>query len=490
MKTPIFWFLVFTIAALVSCSESNKDPKLFQRLSYVQPDGYKDSLLMGALDLFENRNTMSGRKISLSVAVTPAHVRDSLKEPIFIIDGGPGIGSLHQSYFYTEMDTIYRRYHDIVYVDVRGTGKSNPLHCLELQTKSNPQEHFLDPYPHDELKACFEKYKDSVDFNFYKTKYIVEDLEDVRQWLGYQKINLLGISFGGKVSLMYMDRYPESINRVVLHAPDAPNIDHVSNRGRYGQRALDKLFDFCRNDSLCYAHYPNLEKEFQSLMTRFKTNEVRTEVKLDDSTHILSMTWLPVARKLASMLYQDDSYIQIPYIVHEAFLENYEPLFNAMRISNTDTSYFMAYGMWLSNICGEDVPKATENYNADEKETFLSDYLYQTRRTACDTWIVDTAEKTSYQKVISDIPTLVLSGEFDPTLPPETGAEIVSGLSNGKQISIPYMGHMFADLSNLECYDNYVLAFFDNYETSMKSDCFFEMKPQPFKLPPTTYKTH
>ena len=474
----------------MSCSINKKEPKLFKRLSYVQPDGYKDSLLVGTLDVFENRETYVGWKISLHVAVTPARVRDSLMEPIFVIDGGPGIGAFHQSYFYTEMDSTYRRYHDIVYVDVRGTGKSNPLHCLELQTKSTAQEYFSDPYPRVELEACMEKYKDSVDFNFYKTKYIVEDLEEVRRWLGYKKINLLGISFGGKVSLMYMDRYPESIHRVVLHAPDAPNIDHVSKRGRYGQRALDKLFDFCNNDSLCSSNFPSIKEEFQTLMGRLKTSEVRQEIRLNDSTERIRITWYPVARKLANMLYQDDGYIQIPYIIHEAFLENYTPLLNAMQITNKDTNYFMAYGMWLSNICGEDIPKATENYDRVEKETFLSDYLYQTRKTACDTWVVDPAEKSTYNRVVSDIPTLVLSGDFDPTLPPETGAEIMKGLSNGHHIIMPYMGHMFADLSNIECYDNYILAFFENYQDSLKSHCFEKMKPKPFKLQPTKYKRY
>ena len=481
MKKLTYWTLALTLSSLVSCSVDNQDTMLYQRLSFVQPDGFKDSILMGTLEVFENRKTMSGRKLSLSLAVTPALVRSRLKEPIFIIDGGPGIGSFHQSYFYTEVDSLYRQYHDIVYVDVRGTGKSNPLHCIELQTKSNPQEHFLNPYPRQELQSCYETYRDSVDLNFYQTKFIVEDLEEVRKWLGYKQINLLGISFGGKVSLVYMDRYPESINRVVLHAPDAPNIDHVSHRGRYAQLALDKLFDFCENDSLCSSHYPDLKKEFQSLMNRLKSDVVIEEIMLDDTTHQLSITWLPVARKLASMLYQDDTYIQIPYIVHEAFLENYEPLLNAMSVSDSSTSYFMAYGMWFSNICAEDIPIATENYNDSEKETFLSDYLYKTRRDACNIWVVNPAEKSAYQKVISDIPTLLLSGGFDPTLPPETGEEIVSGLSNSQQITIPYMGHMFADLSNIECYDSAVLAFFDNDNPSMNIKCFDEMKPKPFK---------
>lgn len=471
------------MACLLGCSRS-KQSDIFNRLSYHQPEGYKDSLLIGSFEVFENRDTREGRKISLSVAVTPALIRDSIMEPVFIIDGGPGIGAFHQSYFYTEMDTLYRRYHDIVYVDVRGTGRSNPLHCVEIQTKSTPQEYFSDPYPAEEIAACLRKYRDSVDFNFYKTKYIVEDLDEVRQWLGYKKINLLGISFGGKVSLMYMDRYPEAVNKVVLHAPDGPNIDHVSKRGRYAQRAMDKLFDFCQRDSLCHKAYPDISQEFQHTMTRLRTTEIDQEIELNDTTQRITLRWLPIARKLGSMLYQDDGYIQIPYIIHEAYLENYSPLLEAMQLTNRDTNFFLANGMWFSNICAEDIPQASKNYDEAEKETFLSDYLYRTRKTACDDWPVDPADISTYDKVVSDIPTLLISGDFDPTLPPETGAEIVRYLSNARHITIPFMGHMFADLSNLDCYDNYIVAYFDDNKAELNVDCFKEMKPKPFKMPP------
>ena len=294
----------------------------------------------------------------------------------------------------------------------------------------------------------------------------------------------MGVSFGGKLALMYMDRYPESINRVVLHAPDGPNIDHVSKRGRYSQRALDKLFEYCTSDSLCSATYPNIKQEFQELMTRMKTEEVKQEIIMDDTTHQIIMTWSPVAYKLQSMFYQDNDYIQIPYIVHEAYLENYMPLLDAMQINNTDTNYFLAYGMWLSNICAEDIPLASSNYSDAEKETFLSDYIYQTRKNACDQWPVDPGEDSTFQRIVSDIPTLLISGDFDPTLPPETGVEIVSSLSNSQHIVIPYMGHIFADLSNIDCYDNYIVAFFDEKQDDLQLDCFNEMKPQPFKLTP------
>ena len=483
IKNTLF-ILVLSASPFLGCSPGEQDHNIFSQLTFHQPEGFTDSLLVGTLEVFENRETREGSKIPLFVGVTPALIRDSLLEPIFIVDGGPGIAASNQSYFYTQIDTNYRRYHDIVYIDVRGTGKSRPLHCLELQTKSSPQDYFDNPYPREKLEACIDRYRDSVDFNCYRSTYIVDDMEDVRQWLGYDKINLMGLSFGGKVSLMYMDRYPSSTHRVVLHAPDAPNIDYVSKRGRYSQRALNELFDFCARDSFCRTSYPDIRSEFDALMLRLQNEVITEEVTSNDSTFILELSWPPVAAKIANMLYHDAGYIQIPYIVHEAFLKNYHPLLEAMNVTNGETDYFFADGMWLSNICSEDIPQVSRIDDDKEKASFLSDYTFSTRSQACKDWPVNKADSSAYNAVVSDIPTLLLSGHFDPAIPPETGAEIVKTLSNGQQIVIPYMAHMLFDLTNIECYDQYVLAYFDNSHSQLKPDCFQEMKPQPFKLPP------
>lgn len=490
MKTLALGMFLLLLATWFSCSQRKNESKIFDQLSYDQPEGFKDSLLIGTFPVYENSDEQIGKKINLFVAVTPAIVRDSLREPIFIIDGGPGIAASNQSYFYTEIDQSYRRYHDIVYVDVRGTGRSNPLHCPEIQTKSTPQEYFEHPYPQAELEACVQKYRDSVDFSFYKTKYIVDDLEAVRQWLGYDKINLLGISFGGKVSLMFMNRYPNSINRVVLHAPDAPHFEYVSKRGRYSQRALDELFKFCEKDSLCFSNYPNLRDEFKVVMDRFQTKKITQKIEWNGSDQKIVLSWLPIAAKIAKMLYSDDQYIQIPYLVHEAFLENYTPLLESMNITNTETDYFFADGLWLSNICAEDLPVAIQHYDESEKESFLSDYVFATRKYACDYWPVQPSDSSHLTVVVSEIPTLLISGHFDPTLPPETGVEIVKYLANSQHIIIPYMAHMLGDLSNIECYDRYILAYFDEKEEQIDSECFNEMKPSAFKLPPTKDKMH
>lgn len=481
MQTRTLGIYLLILLTYFSCHKKKQERRIFDHLSYYQPEGFKDSLLVGSLTVFENRDTQEGRKINLNITVTPAIEKDSLMEPIFILDGGPGVAATNQSYFYTEIDQSYRRHHDIVYVDVRGTGKSNPLHCQEIQTRSNPQEYFENPYPIEDIEACIKRYQDSVDFNFYKSKYMVDDLEEVRQWLGYNKINLMAISFGGKVSLMYMDRYPNSINRVVLHAPDAPHIDYVSKRGRYSQRALDELFLLCKKDSLCSTNFPNFKNEFNSVMQRIKERQITQKIEWNGDDYEIELQWSPIAEKIAKMLYSDDQYIQIPYLIHEAYMENYDPLLQAMNITNTETNYFFADGLWFSNICAEDLPIAKENYDESEKESFLGDYIFSTRKYACDLWPVQPLDRKDLDPIESDIPTLLISGHFDPTLPPKTGADIVKHLSNSQHIIIPYMSHMLGDLSNIQCYDRFVLAYFESRSDQLSTKCFKKMKPQPFK---------
>ncbi len=478
MKKISFLISALILAGLLACSKSQSEPLIFDKLTYYQPEGFQDSVLTGILEVFENRDESKGRKIPLFIAVTPALKRDSLKEPIFIIDGGPGVAASNQAYFFTEEDDTYRQYHDIVYIDARGTGKSGPLHCIDIQTKKSPIEHFEKRYPEDELLSCIEALKDSVDFNFYSTRYIVEDIEEVRQWLGYEKINLYGISFGGKVALMFIDHYPEVVNRVVLHAPDAPNIPYTINRGKWSEQSLNKVFDYCLKDSLCSTHFPEIIEEFDVLKKRLQSNDVITEVQFNDSIISLKIPWFPVAAKISSYLYDDYTYAQLPYIIHEAYLENYNPLVGMFKLNDTTTSYLYADGMFFSNICAEEIPHAEPD--ADELETFLGDYTYRSRKAACDRWPVNPVDRSMYQPVKSDVPTLIISGGFDPTFSLETGEKIVSTLTNGQRVIIPYMGHVLGNLSQLECYDQNVIRYFDDEELDL--DCLNQMLPTKFRV--------
>ena len=113
--------------------------------------------------------------------------------------------------------------------------------------------------------------------------------------------------------------------------------------------------------------------------------------------------------------------------------------------------------------------------------TFLGDVFFKERLSACNTWKVADVSSTYRGIIESEIPTLLLSGPHDPIAPPATAKKLSKYLTNSRHIIIPYMGHMFSDLSNLDCYDNYVVAFFSGTESKLDLNCFQEMKPMKFK---------
>ena len=132
------------------------------------------------------------------------------------------------------------------------------------------------------------------------------------------------------------------------------------------------------------SNYPNIRNEFKLIMQRLQDGSIVQKIAWNGSDQEVELKWPPIAAKIARMLYSDDQYVQIPYLVHELYLENYKPLLETMNITNTETDFFFADGLWLSNICAEDLPVAVENYSESEKESFLSDYVFATRKYACD----------------------------------------------------------------------------------------------------------
>jgi len=86
------------------------------------------------------------------------------------------------------------------------------------------------------------------------------------------------------------------------------------------------------------------------------------------------------------------------------------------------------------------------------------------------------------QPVTSNVPTLIISGSFDPVTPTAWAKEIAATLPNSTLVVIPYMSHLFDGLSNEECFDNIVADFITNgnYQ-KLKTGCVNEMKPPGYK---------
>ena len=95
----------------------------------------REQALCGTWDVFEDRQRRTGRKIALrSSCFRPPGGQSGANgtkaaDPLFYIPGGPGSSATEDAPYVAGEFAKIREHRDLVFVDQRGTGGSNPLNC-------------------------------------------------------------------------------------------------------------------------------------------------------------------------------------------------------------------------------------------------------------------------------------------------------------------------------------------------------------------------
>jgi len=424
--------------------------------------GVDEQLQCGKLSVFENRLTRKGRRIDLNIIVLPALDQRDKEAPLFDLAGGPGIASTISAPYYTTDLRDYRRHRDVVLVDQRGTGASNPLQCEQSE-----QPYLGEMYPVKYVKDCRRKLERVADLEQYTTPIAMDDLDDVRAWLGYERISLIGFSYGTRAALVYLRQHPEHVRSVVLMGVAPTNAKVPMYHTRNGQRAMELLFDECAADPACNREYPHLREEFSELLktlgrnpTRMKfrpsaaTSEVAVEIRRDQ-----------FAEELRSQLYAPPGARRVPFIIHQAAQGNFTPF---LKVAIPDdpsakVANIIADGMYLSVTCAEDVPfidmREAERMN---KNTFFGNYRVEQQVRACRHWPRGSLPAGYDNPVTATAPVLIISGYMDPVTGPDWAAEVASHLPNSKQWIIRNHAHVPAGLTNFGCFDAVIMKFLDD----------------------------
>ena len=160
-----------------------------------------------------------------------------------------------------------QRTRDIVLVDQRGTGKSNPLNCRS-SGESLRELTESDDASLERLKQCLATLPG--DPRLYTTTIAMDDQDDVRAFLGYDKVNLYGGSYGTRAALVYLRRHPEHVRSMVLDGVAPTDMSLPVFAARDAQRSLDKLLADCERDAACRAAYPGLGERVRALFARLE----------------------------------------------------------------------------------------------------------------------------------------------------------------------------------------------------------------------------
>jgi pimeloyl-ACP methyl ester carboxylesterase len=397
----------------------------------------------GTFDVYENRKAKAGRKIALNMVVVPAANANHAPDPVFWLDGGPGAGATRASAaMQFGFFALLHKEHDLVFVDQRGTGRSNPLECDVGDDPTNPDLFFGKLLPVSLVKACRTRLDPVADLKLYTTPIAMDDLDDVRAALGYGKIDIVAASYGTIAAQVYMRQHPDHVRAAFLTGVATPGLKQPLPFARGAQAALDSLYVDCAADEACHTAFPSLKAEFDAVLARFKQGPVTMNI-VDSETGrrgTVALQRESYVERLRLMLYTTNAARYVPLIVHRAFVGDFAPFITYAKRSNPGIG--LARGMYFTVTCSEGVPFITESeLEQESRSTFVGETRVRAHQAACAAWPRGDVPSHFTDYITTSIPVLLFSGAVDGSTPPWFGEGAVRELRNGRQVVVRYMGH-------------------------------------------------
>jgi pimeloyl-ACP methyl ester carboxylesterase len=432
----------------------------------------------GSYTVYEDREAASGRTINLRVVVVPALNPKPQPDALFFLAGGPGQAA--SEVMAAALPNFYavHKNRDIVFIDQRGTGSSNPLDCPD-ETGGTLAGLFggaeLDP---EALEHCLEGL--DADPTLYTTPLAMDDLDDVRAVLGYERINLYGVSYGTRAALVYMRRHPERVRSAILDGVVPTEMEVFLHFARDGQAALESIFTDCAASESCSSAFPDLEQTFNELLESFDPpREITVDHPLSGAEETFEVTRDALAGNVRGLLYAPYLTALLPLAVDQAAKEEFDPLVAQSQGLAGGVSDGMSLGMMLSVVCAEDLPRITPGMREDASVgTFLGDAIVGMMADACETWPRGALPPGYNDPVHSEAPALVLSGALDPVTPPRWGDQALRGLPNGVHAIAPGAGHNVAPYG---CAPRRIAEFIETADArALDLDCFEDIQRPAF----------
>ncbi|MGH9944219.1 MAG: alpha/beta hydrolase, partial [Pyrinomonadaceae bacterium] len=374
---------------------------------------------------------------------------------------------------------------DLVFVDQRGTGGSNPLNC-DFFNPSDLHSYFGFYFPLADVRQCREQLESKADLKLYTTHIAMDDLDEVRAALGYEQINISGGSYGTRAAQVYLKRHQSHVRTVVLQGVSPTNQLMPRDFPQHTERALNGVVEECAADDACRAAFPNLRAEVKAVLERLVRGPVAVDVKRPRTG---VSTRVELSRDLAGealryMLYQSGAASRIPLFIHLAAQGNFTPLAESAIFYRQQIVATGSNGMYLSVTCAEDLPWIRpDEGERNAAHTFLGDYRLRQQRAACALWPRSEIPKGYAEPTRSDVPALILTGQWDPVTPPVYGDTAAKYLTNSLHLVVPHGGHGFNGLDGLDCIQNLIAGFVDRGMTKgLDTSCVNSIRRKGFLL--------
>ena len=453
----------------------------------------------GYLTVPENRSDVeNGRTVRLHVAVFASDSDAPAPDPIIYLEGGPGGDALETvSLIFEDRFSPFLANHTFIMFDQRGTGYSEPsLACPELI------DIMLDTLDDDlsieegqakqleGLTACHDRLlADGVDLTAYNSAENAADVADLRVALGYDEWNLYGISYGTRLAQTIVRDYPNGVRSVILDSsyPLAANLQ--TETAVNADRAFSVFFAGCAADAACAAAYPNLEQVFADLVAELNASPIMIQTfnVADGQRYDALINGDFMAGLLFQALYSVELTSIMPKLIYDVKDGRTNDVSTILSSLLAQQDY-VSQGMQLSVQCNEEISFSTPgDFVPAPNFPYLNPIFEASGVTGqfgfvqCDLWQAGQADAIENEPVRSDIPTLILAGEYDPITPPSWGVDVAEGFSQSTYYEFPGIGHG-ASISG-DCPLEITQAFIADPASEPESACLAEMAGPAFAVP-------
>jgi pimeloyl-ACP methyl ester carboxylesterase len=395
----------------------------------------------GRVRVPENRAAPAGRTLDLFVVRLPALGSPKAPEPVFLLAGGPGDAASETANDLPGVLGVLRPRRDLVFVDQRGTGRSQPLSCAGRGPGNRVE--LGEPSP-AEARACRAALERQADLRRYTTEDAVEDLEAVRQALGYGAIDLLAASYGTQVAQSYLRRHPDRLRAAVLLGTLPPAPESLLFDPLAAERSLHLLLQDCAAEPACATAFPRLPEETATVLRRLAEHSVR--VTVDDShgggPREVTLDRRTFAGTLRTRLYSAEAASRVPLALHQAFAGDYRSMARATLAIARAVHRGASLGAFLAVACSEWTPFL----DAAAVERLAAGTFFGPGRTlgwmrACREWPRAALPVDFAAPVRAEVPVLLLSGRLDPVAPPAWAEQVAIFLPHARQVVFAASSH-------------------------------------------------
>jgi pimeloyl-ACP methyl ester carboxylesterase len=439
----------------------------------------------GTLIVPEDRLTGQGRTIPVRFVVFPATGGDRLPDPLVFFAGGPGDSAITASSTWLPVLQSLSLHRDLVFIEQRGTGQSNPMNCPAFPATLADKAALR-----ASVESCLTRLPG--DLRFYTTAMFTDDVSQILTDLHYATANLIGGSYGPTAEQVFLLRHPGQVRTMTMLNASLLSVPMFQQEPGNAQLGLDHVFALCQRQPSCQQAFPHLGAEWAALWS-----------SLGKSPWVLPASQSPTAKTervdqgtVAGWIYQAlhaSEITPIPVIVHTlgtaankaAALVSVIKALQAAGLSGTGggATPMMQYEI----VCAE--PWASRQFapTPDQRDSFYYQTDLDTAKWyqyVCPLLPRSAAAVGSQQLTASQVPVLAFNGGADPNDQPRNMAGARQFWPDSLDLTLPGQGHYFSSANGWDCESALIRVFVQRASTAHLDTSCVANTPAP-AFPPT-----